>query len=450
MRQLLLVLLIFVLSLLGLVAVFNTITNTSKQSNIVLATDLPNYPKAEQHLIQALKWCSSNDSTGHSQMKSFYTWIQQEYPLLFDNPNIEWKEFGPSNWVAKWVGRKADLAPIVWMASPQVTCPTAKESGVPFAGNLPPSDIYGQGSKAVMIAMLEVLHDLVTKERLPDRTIYFAFPFPNKTGGLQILTALAQAGTSAEYILQTGGFIAQDLLWGISSPVALLGIGQLAKAQITLSKPPNMDWNFFLERLQSSLPTTNLNHNVARQLLEQLSPELPFQQCFIFSNPWLLNWNKKSYFPMGSLPQSLVGISAQLSPAYPNSDTALLQITAPQLKKENLTSILQFLSEYSITTLGDWMWQPETPTAYTESRSYRLLGNTCKEIFPDLITAPIWITPTNTTLIPPTIQTPVFYFHPIVRDSTSWEKAQGGAEHIKRQNYQRLLHFYYQLLNNSI
>lgn len=458
MRQLFLVLVIFILSILGLVALFNTVTNTSKQSNIALVNQLPTYPEAAEHLTQALQWTSSNDSLGQLQLDGFYQWVKQTYPSLFNNPNVEWQEFGPSNWVAKWIGRKADLAPIVWMASPQVSVPTkAQQAGwsvEPFAGNLTTSHIYGQGSqggKAAMIAMLEVLHHLVSQNRLPDRTVYLAFPFPAQVGEGNILKALTQAGTPAEYILQTGGLIAQDLLWELAAPVALLGVGRLDQAQIKVVREnPKMDWKAFLARLNEEVPTADLEHQTTKELLAQLSPELPFSERFIFSNSWLLNWNQYNYFCPESLPHHLVGTSVQLLPALPDSDTAWVKVAAPILEEESLAGLQELLKADSVKVISNWKKQKGGATATTESRSYRLLGNTCKEIFPHLMTAPIWVNRPQ-PMSSPTVQTPIFYFHPIIQDDHSWEKARWGiTERISRQNYERLLQFYYQLLTNSI
>ncbi|MGH1337801.1 MAG: hypothetical protein ACRBFS_16895 [Aureispira sp.] len=455
MRQLLLVLFIFILSLLGLVALFNTVTNTSKQSNIVLATNLPDYPKAEQHLTEALQWQSSADSMGKAQLVEFYAWIRQAYPLLFNNPNIEWQEFGPSNWVAKWIGRKEDLAPIVWMASPEVTVPTKTQQAAwsvpPFSGSLTSTHIYGKGSqggKAAMIAMLEVLHHLVAHDRLPDRTLYLAFPFPAQVGEAEVLKTLNYSGTTPEYILQTGGGIAEGLLWELPTPVALLGVGQLAKAQITLvRKKPTINWITFLQRLEQQMPAADLEQEVAQQLLAQLSPELPFQQRFIFSNSWLLNWTKATYFPPSSLPLELVGTTPQLIPTLPDSDTALLQITAPHLEESVLINIKELLKKDSVYVVGNWTEQQGQKTAAIDSRSYRLLGNTCKEVFPNLITAPVWVKRN------PKVKQSMdrFFFQPTFQDPDSWEKAKLDVnERISRKNYKQLLQFYHQLLSNSI
>ena len=457
MRQLSLVLLLFLLSLLGLVALFNTITNTSVQSNIVLATDFPIYPQSEKNLTQALKYANSSDSTGAVQMASFYHWVQQTYPLLFDNPNIEWQEFGPSNWVAKWIGRNADLAPIVWLASPEIVLPTNKQAAIwstaPFSGHSTNTHIYGQGvqgGKTAMIAMLEVLQYLV-QTQLPDRTIYMAFPFPAQAGEVQILNALAQAGTTPEYILYTGGLIAQDLLWELPAPVAFIGIGQLAQAQITLAKKqPAADWGNLLNQLDEKLPDVDIKQVAAQQLLQQLSPELPFLKRFVSSNSWLLHWNKQTYFAAKTLPKQLAGISSQLIPALTDADTVVLKITAPQLTTTTLNTISSLINSDSIMVVGDWNVWPHQTTADASSRSYRLLANTCKEVFPNLLTAPAWVDRKQAPFIS-NIQAPIFYFHPIVQDKASWPKAQLGIEEsISRQNYQQLLQFYHQLLTNSI
>jgi hypothetical protein len=457
MRQLFLVLIIFILSLLGLVALFNTLTNSSKQSNIVLATDWPDYPTAEEHLVEALRWRSSADSIGRLELVDFYTWIRQRYPLLFDNPNLEWKEFGTDNWVAKWIGRKADLAPIVWMASPEIPLP--KTAALATASSKLPSQLDAtsirgrgsRGSKVAMMAMLEVLHQLLSEERLPDRTIYFAFPFPAQVGEARILTALAQAGTPAAYVLQTGSGIAENLLWDLEAPVALLGVGQLAQAQITLKRmAPTVAWDVLAQRLAKNLPAADLKHPVAKQLLHQLSPELPFGQRFVFSNTWLLNWKQRRYFAPASFSNSLVGLQTHLVPTTVHSDTAQLHLTAPQLPAALLVAVQALLKMDSVQVLSNWTTHEGFASAEMQSRYYRLIGNTCKEVFPRVLTAPIWVARAHAHSAP-LIQAPTFYFHPVQLEASNWVAApQGFAESISRQNYKRLLHFYHQLLSNSI
>jgi carboxypeptidase PM20D1 len=375
-----------------------------------------------------------------------------------DNPNIEWQEFGPSNWVAKWIGRNADLAPIVWVASPEISIPTSKQAAnwsmPPFAGHLTDTHIYGQGvqgGKTAMIAMLEVLQALVAQEQLPDRTIYMAFPFPAQAGEAQILKALAQAGTTPEYMLQTGGLIAQDLLWELDAPVAFIGIGQLAQAKISLiKKQSTVDWSNFLNQLEEQLPAVEVEQAAAQHLLQQLSPELPFTKRFVTSNSWLLQWNKSTYFGSHTLAKQLAGTSIQLIPAFTDADTVVLKVTAPQLTTSTLNAIASLINSDSIMVVGDWnVWSHQT-TADAGSRSYRLLANTCKEVFPNLLTAPAWIDRKQPPCVS-NIPTPIFYFQPIVQDSASWPKAQLGMEEsISRSNYQQLLQFYHRLLTNSI
>ena len=46
---------------------------------------------------------------------------------------------------------------------------------------------------------------------------------------------------------------------------------------------------------------------------------------------------------------------------------------------------------------------------------------------------------------------PIYYFHPVVYDTHHFElKKQGIDDKIRRENYQKMLQFYYQLILNII
>ena len=97
---------------------FNTANLRSNQSNIQLIDSFPSFEKATSRLANALRIPTTIDSTGQVGSLAFRQWVQQQYPLLFDNPNVSWQSFGQQSWVAKWIGRNSELAPVVLVASP--------------------------------------------------------------------------------------------------------------------------------------------------------------------------------------------------------------------------------------------------------------------------------------------------------------------------------------------
>ena len=190
MRKLLVVLIIFLLSIIGLVLLFNTMTNSSKQSNINTAKNLPVYPAASERLAQALRIPTTPDSLSPVHFTQFHQWLQQQYPDIFDNPNVEWQTFETHSLVAKWIGRTPELAPIVLVANQHTEEPALETipewTFNPFMGKIDKGFIHGQGSqdgKAAMMAMLEAFQDFVKNNVLPNRTIYFAFPHDNQQTG---------------------------------------------------------------------------------------------------------------------------------------------------------------------------------------------------------------------------------------------------------------------------
>jgi len=465
MRKLLVVLIVFLISIIGLVLLFNTFTNSSKQANIKPASDLPIYSNASERLAEALRIPTTEDSLSALHFTKFHQWLQQSYPVIFENPNVEWQTFEQHSLVAKWIGRTPELAPIVLVAAQQIKEPLLetipKWSFNPFMGKIDKGYIHGQGTldgKTTMVAMIEVLQALVKKNVLPNRTIYFAFPHDAKQGELAIIQALKQADINPEFVLRTGGLISQDMLWDISAPTALIGIGHKSAMQATLETKKQESVEIVeqeLQNLNTALPFIDMEETALEQFLSYISPELGFGQRLVFSNQWLLNNVQQKRLKNNKLTQKLFGTNITASIGLPDSNnTTLTTLTfsSPSLKKDLGQWIKSHLQHPQIQLLG----QPQilhnnTKFAPINNHAYRSIGNSCKEVFPDVITVPILVHEKSSTNWQTNINTDIYYFHPVMHNQDSWNKAEQNIDDkISVKNYEQMIQFYYQLLINNI
>lgn len=458
MRKLLLVLLLFIISLIGLWVAFNTFTLRSRQSNIPLATQLPSYPRAAEHLLEAVRLRTTQDSLGQGELPRLHRWIQHTYPRLFQHPNINWQFLGEHTWVMKWTGHLPDQAPIVLVASPEVAAPNTEQlpewNYDPFLGKRDSLHLYGQGvqgSKAAMVALLEVLDSLVAVLPTPARTLYVALPFPATTGTATLLRALEQAGVQPAYLLQPGGGIHQAGWSSIQAPIACIGVGQLAGADYPLIRSDSgTPWASALAPIRNALERVDHTHPTAAAFLADLVPEFSATDRLFFANHWLLSLRKGAYFQDSSLLQSNLGGQLQLLYA-PRQDTATLRLYALDASQLPSSAALHSaIGEHGFAVLPPTQQWPSRTTASADHRLYQQLSNTCKEIFPDLLTAPTWVPAAPELTVLP-LSTPLYQFHPIVYTPSTWQAAQRGVpEVIRATSYQQWLQFYQRLLVNAM
>lgn len=453
-----------------MVVIFNTMTNSSKQSRIATAKDLPEFADAAQGLTKALRIPTiapllNDDSTSTTAFYQFHQWLQQQYPAIFNNPNVEWQRFDNFSLVGKWIGRSSELPPIVLVAEQFSSEPSLEHipewTFNPFMGKIDQGYIYGRGTqngKAAMLALLESFNTLVKKDILPSRTIYFAFPHNAQQAELAIISALKQAQIQPEFILRTGGLIAQNMFWEIQQPTALIGIGKPSIMQAQIAAQHADAFNIVKKesnQLAQDLPILDVEHPVLEQFIAYLSPELDFGNRTIFSNAWLLSTIQEKKLQQNKLVQQLFGNSLQIECAADtaaNTSTALLTFFGQKPYKDLDQWIKNRLQHPQVHLLGESrVLYHNSKLAAIDNRAYRVIGNTAKEIFPNLLTMPVLVNNTSTTNWEAHLNTDIYYFHPVIYTAETWEKAQRGIDDkISIKNYTQMIQYYHQLLLNTI
>ncbi|MCH2021381.1 MAG: M20/M25/M40 family metallo-hydrolase [Saprospiraceae bacterium] len=465
MRKLIVVLFLFLLSIICLILIFNTVTTLSIQTNIKVATDLPIYQNSNIRLSQALQIPTTPDSSKHTHFNKFHKWITKSYPTLFKNPNVEWQRLNKFSLLAKWVGRSPELNPIVFVAMQHTDEPDLETipewSYNPFLGKIENGYIHGQGcssGKAVMIALLEVLTKFVEQNILPNRTIYLAFPHDNQVGESAIINSLKKIDIKPEFILKTGGLIVnKNDLFNIPKKVALIGIGQQSVVQSTVeikNKNSNNIIKKEIHHLVSALPPLDTDHPVITQFLSFIIPELNFSQRLVLSNKWLLNNLIQKRLQKNPFTQNLFGNN--IATNLINYDTSKSTITSIQFSSpKSLNELEKWLKTHlqhpQIQLLGQTQTLQKTRIAPIQNHAYRIISNTCKEIFPNLITAPTLVKESYSTNWQTKFNSDIYYFHPLIFDQICWKKhLRKVDDKISIKNYKQMLQFYHKLLLNNI
>ena len=79
-----------------------------------------------------------------------------------------------------------------------------------------------------MLSQLEALRLFINNNGQPERTIYLAFGHDEEITGLNGAQMMANhlANTSLEYVLDEGSMIIENIVPGLVSPVAMIGVAE--------------------------------------------------------------------------------------------------------------------------------------------------------------------------------------------------------------------------------
>ncbi len=176
----------------------------------------------------------------------------------------------------------------------------------PFSGAIHDGAVWGRGAldnKGQIIAIMEAAERLAAQGFAPSRDIYFLFGHDEELGGEngagEIAAMLKRRGVQLAWTLNEGSGLVQDIIPGVSSPVALISTGEKGSTTLRFtahapgghSSAPGDDTAVSLAAravvavMENPYPM-ELDDNVVA-FLHAIAPELPFAQRAALANLWL-------------------------------------------------------------------------------------------------------------------------------------------------------------------
>ena len=243
----------------------------------------------------------------YEEFEKFLSWLEEEYSLIFEK--LEKKYIGKSL-LLKWQGNNNNLNPILLTGHYDVV-PVDDESGLawinePFAGIIDDNHVWGRGAlddKSGVIAILEAINYLLTKNFEPERTAFFAFGFDEEIGGnrgaAKIAEFFIEEQITLEWSLDEGSFLLEDIIPGLNKPIAIINVAE--KGGLTLeiiskskgghsSMPPSKtavgNLAEALIKLEEN-PLPGKLEGLSLELFDNISRHMSFQRKILFANLWL-------------------------------------------------------------------------------------------------------------------------------------------------------------------
>lgn len=454
------------------VLVLNTLKLSSKQvaSENLVDIDLPedifqNLSKGLQYKTISFNEEAIPDSTAFF---GFHRFLRETFPLTHAKLSLD--KINSYSLLYTWEGSNPSKKPIILMSHQDVVPvdqPTLDnwEAG-PFDGVITDTDIIGRGTlddKGTLIGLLEAVEKLLEESFVPSQTIYLAFGHDEEVGGsngaAQIANHLKAKGVNAAMALDEGGFLAENLIPGINSPVAMVNLAEKGFASFRLivetkgghsSAPPKENTIGMLAQAIVDLENNQLPYKLVKPVdsnLEYLGAELPFFKKLAFANPWLFE------------KPILEALNAHTTTAPTIIDGGLKNNVIPTVAEATINfrilpgETIESVKKHIENTISDkikvepvgFLTNP-SPVSSIDSEAYKNLEKTIRDMFPNSIVVPGLVGGGTDARYFYDISDDVYRFYPIRMGPEGLSRFHGIDEKISKENYKEIIKFSYHLI----
>ncbi len=434
-------------------------------------------------LAEALRFktISEQDTAAidYAEFDSLHAFLRRAFPRV--HAGLELRQFGKSL-LFIWQSENTALKPFAFLAHQDVVpvIPGTERDWPhpPFAGIISEGYIHGRGAlddKASMMAILEAAELLLARGFTPARTLYFIFGQDEEIGGrrgaARIARHLQEQGIEFDMVLDEGGAIAEGILPGVDTPIALVGIAEKGYFTIELkvraegghsSVPPKHTAIGILSRAISRLEGNPFPADLrySTQMIRGLGDKAPFVQRLLFANQWLFAPLLKKV--MSDKPSSNASIRTTTAVTMisggvkenvlPIEATAVVnfRILPGETRKSVIARVRRIIddSRVEIRKLGG---SDPSPVSRTDSPAFALLQRTIRESMPlpGLAISPYLVMAGTDAKHFSKLSENVYRFIPLHLQQKDMKRIHGTGERIEVENYARIVAFYLRLFQNA-
>lgn len=484
---------VLTLALLGLsIAVTaGTMSQRSRQLRHVEPAAAPELDSdaAARRLATALRFrtasrdaASRSDSAARASDDAFRdlrSYLAEAFPAT--HATLRREPVGRHSLLYTWPGRDPDRDPILLAAHmdvvPADTGGGSRWTHPPFDGVIAEGYIWGRGAlddKVGVLGILEAVEMLLEQGYRPERTVYLAFGHDEEVGGHRGAAAMARVlesrGVRLEYVLDEGLAIVRNLLPGLSSAAALIGIAEKGGLTIELtarapgghsSMPPAQTATGILNRAivrlqQNPLPAAL--EGPARSLFEYLGPEMTLPQRAIFANLWLFEPLVERRLAQQPGANALIrtttavtllraGVKANVLPGEARA-TLNFRVRPGETTEDVIDHVYTVIDDPRVRLQVVEARDP-SPISSIDSPAFRALHRSVRQVFPDLVVAPSLVLGGTDGRHYQPIARDVYRFLPIVLGPEDLTRIHGVDERIAVRSYADVIRFYLQLIRNT-
>lgn len=410
----------------------------------------------------------------------FRNWAETTYPAFHRVASRE--VISKYSLFYTWEGSDPALEPILLMAHMDVVpiAPgTMKDwEEDPFSGKVDNGFIWGRGAiddKGSLIAILEGAEHLAAQGYQPRRTVHFFFGHDEEVGGpsgaQKMAPLLQERDIRLHWVADEGGVVADGLVPGVDSPVALVGVAE--KGYVTLdltasapgghsSMPPGATaigrLATAIDRLQNTPFSGGIEGPVA-DMLDAIAPSTPFGLRFVLANRWLtgslVEANLKSNPTMAAAMATTIAptmISAGVKEnVLPHSASAKVNFRIhPRDTVESIVAhVTAAIDDENVKVSVFNPGREASAVSSTESEGYEIISQTIRDTFDGAVVAPNLVVGGTDARQFELVSDNVYRFIPIILGPNDTSRFHGTNERITVENMGKAVQFYVRLIERG-
>lgn len=414
------------------------------------------------------------------EFSAMHNFIDLSFPLV--SQKLKKEVVNEFSLLYTWEGSNPDLKPIMLTCHLDVVPvePGTEKDWLhpPFSGDISDGYIYGRGTMDVqsgVMSILEAVEALLEKGIRPDRTVYIGFghdeELDGEFGAHKISELLQKRGVKLQFLLDEGLPVVNELIEGIQSPVALVGVAEKGYLSIELTagsegghssvpqgKTAIAKLGEAVNKLENNPMPAKIDR-LARSTFYSLAAAMPYPYKFIFSNTWFFK-----------------GVLKRVLTRIPATDASIRTTTAATIFesgiKDNLIptiarAIVNFrlhpsdtiddvvshvrktINDPSISIVCKTGFVNPSPVSDIKTESFVVLRKSIREIFNHVTVTPsLMVGATDARHYQP-LTDQIYRFSPLRAGQDDLDRVHGTNERIAIENYEEMIQFYVRLILNA-
>lgn len=382
-----------------------------------------------------------------------------------------------------WPGSDPDAAPVLFAAHTDVVPvePGTEQDWThpAFSGAIADGFVWGRGSiddKLGVVGLLEAVEALAAEGYRPRRTVLLAFGHDEETGGkagaATLAAELERRGVRPWFAFDEGGAVIEDMLPGITRPVALVGVAE--KGYVTLelalegegghsNMPPAHSTigrlGEALARLEAERMPTEIVGGTGL-MTDAITPHTPWAWRLVLANRWLFDpviaWalgqqqaSNASVRTTTAVTRFDAGVADNVvaSRARAIVNFRLLPGTRTQDVIDHVTAVVD---DPAITVRCAGECREATPQSQVDGEAFALIERVLGSVYPEAVVAPyLVIGGTDVRYYQPLTEQGAFRFLPVRLTPQDRARMHGTDERIGLEDLRAAVQFYRLLVSEA-
>ena len=400
------------------------------------------------------------------EFENFIDWLKQSYQLVHKNTSLQ--RFNDTL-LFKWEGSDPKLKPILVTGHYDVVpvIPGTEDSWAepPYSGAVDSNYIWGRGTlddKSGVIGILEAVTFLMESGFEPSRSIYLSFGHDEEIGGVngaaEVARHLSESNVQLEWSLDEGSFLLGGFIPGVDKLVAAINVAE--KGSVTLqvvgkaigghsSMPTRSSAVGHLSKALVKLDENRMPgglDGLSLAMFDEMSKHMPFVYKIAFANRWLFGGVIDSYLSQVPATNAMLRTTTAPTMLSASVKSNVLPIEAialvnfrihPQNSVEDVFDHVRGLVESDNVEVRalSYRGRPASQVSSWDSRGYKVIESSVKEIFGDVIVVPGLMIAGSDTRHYGKVADNSYRFNPFPLSNEEFAGFHGTNERIKKKDF---------------